>query len=798
MILSKDQVKKIIEGAPQGTDPNEVVKGLLSRGYQLEGLNDNQSQQQPEHKGFIRTVAEGIATPFAKVGVQGANVFESTVKLLAGDTQGASEALDKSRNIPGLGKVAPVISGTQAQNESFGTQVKKVVGTGLDIGSNFIGAEGASAVVKQGLKGLVKQGAITGLKYGASTGGISSLGQAMEEDKGLIETGLRTVVGTVGGAVLGSTLGAATPAVKAGMNKLLLPVEQKISNVLRESIDKGIKPYFGNKATPALRDAYYKKAEDAFAIIHKYKPALLDDTVGEEVVRSPQSRREMLEALGKSKKSIYEKYSSLAQESGEAGAQFDANAIVDELAKVSKDLKKPPQIRRYAEEMFDEIAELDGQSPEIIEARIQDLNQSLAGYYEGRTTKAKAQLDASVANLMRTKLDEIIEKSTGKQYQVLKNEYGALKAVEKDLTRQVALEARKNVKGLADMTDIFTGGDILSGVITGNPALLARGVAGKGIKEYIQYLNNPNRYIKKAFDILDNPPADIKAEIEKAVEYANTHAGLSVQDVSKSFKAAKQALKTRIDAELPKVQALVNTGATTMDDYAFVKKVSDKFQTDGVVTVEEINKVNRLLNSLKDSFKAYDKYGVNKSIPLNGRRAYVNGKTILKPLSKAQEAENLKTMTMEELKNKMKESGPYSSAFEAAQNRYRKEIYRRMDQAKKAAKVTKTSNNLYHTTPAENINSIRKNGLTVGNKPRYAGVSSKNKISFSANEEAASYYGGKNDVMLRTKTSYKPQDLSEDLLAGGEGVYVTGKNIPPEMLEIKINGKWRSLLEQNK
>jgi hypothetical protein len=108
-------------------------------------------------------------------------------------------------------------------------------------------------------------------------------------------------------------------------------------------------------------------------------------------------------------------------------------------------------------------------------------------------------------------------------------------------------------------------------------------------------------------------------------------------------------------------------------------------------------------------------------------------------------------------------------------------------------KVTKTSNNLYHTTPAENLESIRANGLTTGNKPRFEGVSVTNRISFSANEKGAEYYGGSGDVMLRTKRGYSPGDLDTDLLAGGEGYYRTGKNIPPEMLEVKINGKWEPL-----
>lgn len=61
--------------------------------------------------------------------------------------------------------------------------------------------------------------------------------------------------------------------------------------------------------------------------------------------------------------------------------------------------------------------------------------------------------------------------------------------------------------------------------------------------------------------------------------------------------------------------------------------------------------------------------------------------------------------------------------------------------------VTKTSNNLYHTTDAGNLDSIRKNGLTVGNKARFDGVS--------------------------------------------------GKNIPPEMLEVKIKGKWEPLIKKS-
>lgn len=50
-------------------------------------------------------------------------------------------------------------------------------------------------------------------------------------------------------------------------------------------------------------------------------------------------------------------------------------------------------------------------------------------------------------------------------------------------------------------------------------------------------------------------------------------------------------------------------------------------------------------------------------------------------------------------------------------------------------RVTKTSNNLYHTTPKVNLESIAKEGLVTGRPARFEGVSSPTGISFSANEE---------------------------------------------------------------
>ena len=136
---------------------------------------------------------------------------------------------------------------------------------------------------------------------------------------------------------------------------------------------------------------------------------------------------------------------------------------------------------------------------------------------------------------------------------------------------------------------------------------------------------------------------------------------------------------------------------------------------------------------------------------------------------------------------KTKTTKKYKSVEEALHDPYY--VARQEAAIPKKTKVAWRSNNLYHTTKASNIDSIMKEWLKAWKQARYEWVSSPTKISFSANEDAAKYYGWADDILIRTKTSYKPKDLEQDLLAGWEWTYVTSDNIPPDMLEVKVNGK---------
>lgn len=268
---------------------------------------------------------------------------------------------------------------------------------------------------------------------------------------------------------------------------------------IKKGVDKGIKPTVRNKSNFSQMAEFEKRANKAVRTIAENKDKLnLVDELGEPITH-PKSAAQFAQAIEQTKQRIYKQYHEMAVAAGDAGSRFDAAPVVSKLEKVADDLSYSPQIREYAATLKDELGELAGAAPDVVESRIKELNSSLSGFYEGRVSKAKAQLDASSANLMREELDRSITSAAGEGYQQLKNQYGALKSVEKEVNHRAIVNARRGGKSLVDMTDIFTGGDLVGGLISQNPALIARGVFGRATKEIIKKVNDPDRYIEQMF-----------------------------------------------------------------------------------------------------------------------------------------------------------------------------------------------------------------------------------------------------------------------------------------------------------
>lgn len=93
--LNKQQIKVILQNAPQGSDPTKIVEALASKGYKLEGYND-QPVPKPEPN-YLERVAQNYQNlgdrVISSIG-QGAEDY--TKKSQSGDVLGATGALLKT------------------------------------------------------------------------------------------------------------------------------------------------------------------------------------------------------------------------------------------------------------------------------------------------------------------------------------------------------------------------------------------------------------------------------------------------------------------------------------------------------------------------------------------------------------------------------------------------------------------------------------------------------------------------------------------------------------------------------
>jgi len=140
--------------------------------------------------------------------------------------------------------------------------------------------------------------------------------------------------------------------------------------------------------------------------------------------------------------------------------------------------------------MADEMDDLAGATAEDVQARIQQYNASLTGFQSGlNVSQVKAQVEGTVASLLRDQLDDMVTKGAGKAgYQDLKNTYSALRTIEKDVARQ-AMNQLSDKNAMATFTHLITGERLISSAVLGRPDLLGRALSMEGAGyQWLAYL----------------------------------------------------------------------------------------------------------------------------------------------------------------------------------------------------------------------------------------------------------------------------------------------------------------------
>jgi hypothetical protein len=226
----------------------------------------------------------------------------------------------------------------------------------------------------------------------------------------------------------------------------------------------------------------------------------------------PRTIRQFVEGIDQTKKSLFQKYDAMAQQSGDVGVQVDLAPVISELRSIGtrpEVVDLHPELIPQAEQLARNFEARGFYSPSAAQDAIENLNRTLSAFYKNPTeqTVGRANLLAPVARILRSQLDSAIEEAQGPGYQALRLQYGALASVEKDVARAVQREANKIPGGLAGtFSDMAASEEAIRGVLTLNPAALARAGGIRAAKSAIKYIHDPNRAIERLFARRAAPP----------------------------------------------------------------------------------------------------------------------------------------------------------------------------------------------------------------------------------------------------------------------------------------------------
>lgn len=330
--LTRQQVEELIKKAPQGTDPEKIIKSVIDRGYEIEGLNI-----QPKTALAKRTF-----------GQQAMDVGSKVTGILGG----SKVAETFGAEIAKLGATPEERSIISAEQPG----IKETAGSALALGSVFAPVGRIASGVMKGAKAL-GLGAKTAQTVGNVVAG-GTVGAAAD-------TGLSMSEGGPARLGLGFTLGAGIPAAS--------PLIGALSKASAKLAGKGAAEIQGaltgtsaetiEQAFNAARTGGDDLAQYTNALRGKTTPEKLVNTVRENIGTISSQRqalfKETLSELGDNVVNTAPAKSTFISKLQEAGVQVLDNGLLD----FSKSkLKLVPSAQTKIQTAWQEIANLPAQS----------------------------------------------------------------------------------------------------------------------------------------------------------------------------------------------------------------------------------------------------------------------------------------------------------------------------------------------------------------------------------------------------------------------------------------------------
>ena len=302
-------------------------------------------------------------------------------------------------------------------------------------------------------------------------------------------------------------------AIKGVKPKGITP--EKLDSVISKQYQEAVRPSVSGTAGSAkqFKRANKNSVEGVYDIVKakdRGELALGDEMAGQiPVNKLPENIQEHLQAINQAKTNAFVKYDAMKKAAGEAGAEVSLQPAANDLLIASKDPvlnDLRPGTAKYMEEQANVLLNRGKYTADQAQTAIATLNKDVESFMRNPTPDmaGKMAVDATILKYMRQGLDDAITAEKGPGYQPLKNEYGRLAGMEKDAAHRARIAGRAAPVSLVDAMGGFLGsGEIVSGILSMNPAQIAKGGTVMALKSYIKKINSPDYKIKQMYKLAD-------------------------------------------------------------------------------------------------------------------------------------------------------------------------------------------------------------------------------------------------------------------------------------------------------
>ncbi len=495
--ITKQQTEALQKRAGDGSRFGEFAQGAISR-----------AENAPLSP--FKTEEQRLATMGAEPGTfsTGAGKFAG----LAAQYLAPTSQVTKGQQI--LGAAARQIPTTMG-----GTGLLRTAGN-LGLGATRLAAQGAARFIPEAIG--------TGAVSLARTGG--DLEQAKKE---------ATIAGSVSvglGALGGLARATYWPMLDDSVNKAL-----------------GVQ---GKKSGGVALQQTAQKISGLQVLKNRAKDLTVTTDDGAKVAFDPQnaSYSTTLQAWKQAREKVFKEYTEMASKAGEK-ATLDMSPVRQQIVEaldapiLSVEKNAVRSLLRDFDEIFKDPTNVDMQ---MAERFVKSLNENtVQGFFTGTSDAASSKVNAGTSRLIREMMDDVIEETTGAQYQATRSQYAALKSLEDDLVRKFQQDARSIGGGLPEYTGAFASGDIIGSALSLDPAQFAKGATLGTFSLLKRKLSNPERFLRRSFDLIDEAPSDLSSRIWGGTKPLTATEQKAADAVAESVKnpATGMSIKSTVSPE---------------------------------------------------------------------------------------------------------------------------------------------------------------------------------------------------------------------------------------------------------